>query len=250
MAATAAEVVSQYPPPPAYYKQYTQENLERNRRRKEGKDVLEDREHPALSLDPPPVIEGNYMMFGEHLTTSDEVIPLRDLGIPQLFEDDCDKVAELKKLNKSLIVNFLELTDYLINRPLEAHFKLEHIRLILINIHFLLNRYRPHQARDTLRLLMERQIKRRRKMTDAVKSCCEDVMGTLKDIYKNTESASQADLMDTSGSEDTESNQKKMDVTLDDGIQTQKSIDQYWEQHQKLLVWADQAAADSSITLM
>ncbi|KAI8621884.1 MED7 protein-domain-containing protein, partial [Chytriomyces sp. MP71] len=72
-----------------------------------------------------------------------------------------DRATELKKLNHSLLLNFLELQHILVNRPQDFTTKIEHIRILFINMHYLLNGYRPHQARDTLKLLMELQIHRR-----------------------------------------------------------------------------------------
>ncbi|KAJ3196467.1 Mediator of RNA polymerase II transcription subunit 7 [Irineochytrium annulatum] len=171
-----------YPPPPAYFSSYTDDNLARHERRLRGEETEEDKLQPYLNLQPPAPLQGPYIMFGEQLNTSDEVPLLKEMGITQLFDDDCDRIAELKKLNHSLLLNFTELSEILSERPLEFAYKLEHIRLILINMHYLLNGYRPHQARDTLRLLMMKQIKRRQVTTDKVKSCCDEINALAQTI--------------------------------------------------------------------
>ncbi|EGF79857.1 hypothetical protein BATDEDRAFT_89327 [Batrachochytrium dendrobatidis JAM81] len=52
---------------------------------------------------------------------------------------------------------------------LDTSYKIEHIRLILINFHSLLNEYRPHQARDTLAIMMRDQIRRRKETTQSIR---------------------------------------------------------------------------------
>ncbi len=62
--------------------------------------------------------------------------------------DNGDAKGELKKLNASLLVNFVELLRLLVEAPSEAPAKIADIRLILINFHHLLNAYRAHQVGD------------------------------------------------------------------------------------------------------
>lgn len=60
-------------------------------------------------------------------------------------------------------VNFLDLLDVLIRAPESTKRleKLEDINLLFINMHHLINEFRPHQARETLRVMMEIQRKQR-----------------------------------------------------------------------------------------
>lgn len=57
-----------------------------------------------------------------------------------------DRVQELKKLNRSLIVQYLELLNVLEKNPLEYGKHIENISTILLNMHHILNAYRPHQV--------------------------------------------------------------------------------------------------------
>lgn len=78
--------------------------------------------------------------------------PLREHGVTQLYPDTANDIKELKKLNSSLVVNFLDLLDILIKcpaSPLRAK-KLEDIELLFCNFHHLVNKFRPHQALETL----------------------------------------------------------------------------------------------------
>lgn len=74
-----------------------------------------------------------------------------------------ERRRELKKLNHSLLANFLDLLDLLVHcpdSPKRAE-KVEDLSLLFIHIHHLLNEFRPHQARETLRVMMELQKRQR-----------------------------------------------------------------------------------------
>jgi hypothetical protein len=84
-------------------------------------------------------------------------------GIKRLYPQHFDRRRELRKLNHSLLVNFLDLLDLLVqcpDSPRRAE-KVEDLSLLFIHIHHLLNEFRPHQARETLRVMMELQRRQR-----------------------------------------------------------------------------------------
>ncbi|KAI9137261.1 mediator complex, subunit Med7 [Paraphysoderma sedebokerense] len=127
-----------------------------------------------LNLSPPQIVDGEYHMFGNYLTTSDKTPTLEEHGCPQLYpKGDIDHRAELKKLNFSLLFTFLELIDTLIESPEHFTSYLEQLKVIFLNIHHLISAYRPYQATETLKLLLERQIKERQKMKKDVEKCVE-----------------------------------------------------------------------------
>lgn len=84
-------------------------------------------------------------------------------GIKRLYPQHFDRRRELRKLNHSLLVNFLDLIDLLVQCPDSPRRteKVEDISLLFIHIHHLLNEFRPHQARETLRVMMELQRRQR-----------------------------------------------------------------------------------------
>jgi mediator of RNA polymerase II transcription subunit 7 len=115
-----------------------------------------------------------------------ELPTLIDLGIDQLYPDtnidhsssDQSKVVSdwtldrgkyLKKTVRSILLNFLELIDILSEDPREAQFKVKHLQTLFLNAHHMLNEYRPHQARETLILMMEDEIAKKRAKIQAVK---------------------------------------------------------------------------------
>ncbi|XP_068181630.1 mediator of RNA polymerase II transcription subunit 7 [Antennarius striatus] len=140
--------VSALPPPPMQYiKEYTDENVRK-----------------GLAPKPPPPIRDSYMMFGNQFQCDDLIIrPLESQGIERLHPMQFDHKRELKKLNMSILVNFLDLLDILIKSPgsLKREEKLEDLKLLFVHLHHLINEYRPHQARETLRVMMEVQKRQR-----------------------------------------------------------------------------------------
>ena len=113
--------------------------------------------------------QDKYQMFGQTFTADDAIIrPLEASGVRRLYPQAYDHKRELKKLNHSILVNFLDLVDILIRAPDSAKRseKLEDMNLLFINMHHLINEYRPHQARETLRVMMEEQKKQRNEITE------------------------------------------------------------------------------------
>ncbi|XP_053572206.1 mediator of RNA polymerase II transcription subunit 7 [Bombina bombina] len=134
-------------PPMQYIKEYTDENMRK-----------------GLVLKPPPPIKDSYMMFGNQFQCDDLIIrPLESQGIERLHPDQFDHKKELRKLNMSILVNFLDLLDILIRSPgsIRREEKLEDLKLLFVHMHHLINEYRPHQARETLRVMMEVQKRQR-----------------------------------------------------------------------------------------
>ncbi|XP_077387648.1 mediator of RNA polymerase II transcription subunit 7 [Festucalex cinctus] len=140
--------VSALPPPPTQYiKEYTDDNVSK-----------------GFAPKPPPPIRDSYMMFGNQFQCDDLIIrPLESQGIERLHPVQFDHKRELKKLNMSILVNFLDLLDILIKSPgsIKREEKLEDLKLLFVHMHHLINEYRPHQARETLRVMMEVQKRQR-----------------------------------------------------------------------------------------
>ena len=81
-----------------------------------------------------------------------------------------DRAFELKRLAKSLLLNFLELAGTLSIAPTDAAAKIADLRTIFINIHHILNEYRPHQARESAIELMQDHLDRTRRETVAIRT--------------------------------------------------------------------------------
>ncbi|RWS28181.1 mediator of RNA polymerase II transcription subunit 7-like protein [Leptotrombidium deliense] len=146
-AVPSTSIQSSYPLPPSqYYSNYTDENVLRNR-------VLEP---------PRPLSEVNYSMFGVTMTNDDTIIrPLETQGIKRLYPRDYDHKRELKKMNISILVNFLDLIDVLVKCPdtMKREEKCADIAMLFVQMHHLINELRPHQARETIRVTLQYQKK-------------------------------------------------------------------------------------------
>lgn len=79
-----------------------------------------------------------------------------------------DRALELKRMAKSLLLNFLQLVGTLPRNPTQARDKIDHLRTVLINMHHTLNEYRPHQARESAIEMMQDHLDRTRAETLAV----------------------------------------------------------------------------------
>lgn len=98
--------------------------------------------------------------------------------------DNSDHIEELKKLNKLLLAKFLELLHILTTQPDGFQLRVEEIELILVNMHHLLNSYRPHQARQTLISCMEQQIQAKQQTSQSIQQQFKQVNDILDTIHK------------------------------------------------------------------
>ena len=206
--------VSAMPPPPMQYvKHYTDENVRR-----------------GIAPPPPPPLSDSYTMFGNVFTAEDCIVAsLESQGIRRLYSaKDVDRKRELRKLNHSILVNFLDLLDYLIKSP-DSDKRVEKIgdlNLLFIHMHHLINEFRPHQARETLRVLLHVQKKKRLNLSDKFQGILDRIQTQIQDALSNLpdqdeedmEQESTKDLMDDleqlteHGAEDTE--ERKRDAAF------------------------------------
>ncbi|KAL4800650.1 MED7 protein-domain-containing protein [Aspergillus venezuelensis] len=185
-----------FAPPPPLWKHFTLENLKKLEDIKKEQSKSEDgkpkRKHwspsemrsltvpPELRfLVPPEIPSKQYSVFGEVQNLSTALPSLEEQGITQLYPSEPKSSANgeaptqpaqplnhayyLLKISKSLLLNFLEFVGILSVAPDQFEPKVEDIRNLFINAHHLLNLYRPHQARESLIMMMEEQLKRTKK---------------------------------------------------------------------------------------
>lgn len=122
-----------------------------------------------LPSPPAPITEGVYYMFGQKISLDDAIIaPLEAHGTKRLYpRSEYDHKKELKKINASILVNFLDLVDVLVNCP-DTDKRIEKcndLATLFINFHHLINELRPHQARETLRVWLSTQKRTREDIT-------------------------------------------------------------------------------------
>ncbi|KAH6645176.1 MED7 protein-domain-containing protein [Truncatella angustata] len=197
-------ISSTYPAPPPFWKDFTPDNVARIadlRQEQAERQGITDSTTVRLSglpenlgtLQPPPEPEdGTWRVFGQNYALKDELPRLEDgTGIRKLFPDPeerdqdgkhFDRATILKRLAKSLLLNFLELTGILATDPAAAEEKITDIRDLFLNFHHLINEYRPHQARESLISTMQAQLDRTRAETNAIRHVKENVERLLEGL--------------------------------------------------------------------
>ncbi len=194
-------ISSLYPAPPPYIKFFTESNVDKL------PDYVKERPAPVETTSDEPVIMNEleylippampksqqYRAFGSVWQIKDTLPDLESMGITQLYKKSKDgevtnyqyKIQELRRLLKSLLLNYLELVSVLTIDPSLYEAKVEHIRTILINIHHLLNEYRPHQSRESLIMLLEEQLEYKKEEIKKIEKTCEQVTQKLKQIQES-----------------------------------------------------------------
>merc|ERR1712106_147258 len=124
---------------------------------------------------------------------------LESQGIKRLYSaKDIDRKKELRKLNNSILVNFLDLIDILIKCPEspKREEKMDDINLLFIHMHHLVNEFRPHQARETLRVMLLVQKRKREQFTSKFKEQLGKVELLIQDAIKVLPEPNNKDLED------------------------------------------------------
>ncbi|OQS07248.1 mediator of RNA polymerase II transcription subunit [Thraustotheca clavata] len=145
-------LVATFPAPPAFMSLYA--------------------EGPEMGPPPPPPLKPTYHSFGTPYATEDAVADLLPEG--KVYESGCNVKNEMKRINKSLMLSFLELIEVLLVNPAKFSEKIEDIEKLFVNMHNLINAYRPHQARETLIDLLKQQIEERKQATAEIRQVIEN----------------------------------------------------------------------------
>lgn len=137
------------------------------------------------------------MAFGQRSRADDQIIqPLESQpGLRRLHPQNYDHKKELKKLNHSILANFLDLLDILIKNPESRKRveKIEDLTLLFIHMHHLINEFRPHQARETLRVMMEVQYRQRLETAKRFECHLEKVQNILRSCVEKLPDSSALD---------------------------------------------------------
>ncbi|KAM7361987.1 mediator complex subunit 7 [Cochliomyia hominivorax] len=203
MAQQESQVMSLPLPPVQYINLFTEENIRRNRAPR-----------------PPPPIQDMYSMFGMQYNNEEMIRSLESQNIKRLIPIHFDRRKELKKLNHSLFVNFLDLIDLLIQYPDSPRRteKIDDLSLLFVHMHHLLNEFRPHQARETLRVMMEMQKRQRVETTNRFNKHLERVREIVNNAF-----AALPQITD----EELNEGDIKMEVDSQDSISGSKSDPSY-----------------------
>ena len=154
-----------FPPPPwVYIQNYSDEFFLSNR-----------------SPKPPPPPDSQAIVFGSVDPPSCQSWDLTD--VRKLYPQNYSVRAELHKLNRSILASFLDLLDVIVRSP-ESQFrenKLEDLKTLFVNAQYLINDLRPTQARETLRVMADRQVISRRNVLEKLEKVIEMNLSTLSE---------------------------------------------------------------------
>lgn len=120
MANQESQVMSLPLPPTQYINLFSEENIRRNRTPR-----------------PPPPMQDTYSMFGIQYNNEEMIRSLESQNIKRLIPIHFDRRKELKKLNHSLFVNFLDLIDLLIQYP-DSPRRTEKARVLYVMVEIIL----------------------------------------------------------------------------------------------------------------
>ncbi|KAF5929800.1 hypothetical protein HPG69_002525 [Diceros bicornis minor] len=97
-------------------------------------------------------------MFNNQFQCDDLITcPLESQDMKQLHPMQFDHKKELRKLKTSVLINFLDMLDFLIRSPgnTEGEEKLEDLKLLFVPVHPFINEYRPYQHHILVNLLLD-----------------------------------------------------------------------------------------------
>ncbi|KAH7347131.1 mediator of RNA polymerase II transcription subunit 7 [Plectosphaerella cucumerina] len=184
-------IASQFPNPPPFWKQFSADNIARldqirtEQALKSGTTIsgLPVRTlgvpDDLVNLQPPAEpVQGTWRVLGGAYSLDDKLPSLEETTIKRLapaYSDErevkhLDRAFELKRMAKSLLLNFLELIGIMGIAPEDASSKTDDLRTLLMNFHHALNEYRPHQARESAIALMQSHLDRTRAETAAIRT--------------------------------------------------------------------------------
>ncbi|GAA5846310.1 hypothetical protein JCM11251_008028 [Rhodosporidiobolus azoricus] len=207
-----------FPAPSPFYQRYTSQNLSLPLDALISDVPGESEPFRRAEMEPPNVDwiveEGSYSVFGETWPIEEKLPSLEEMGVQETFERGADRKQSLQTLLRTLLLTYTQLLDALLapppslahprpplpdgsQPPTDPERLSEHMRLIAINMHYLVNELRPVQARETLKQMMREQIALRRAKTAAIKQKCASIKATLSSLHADVLSASSAPTSST-----------------------------------------------------
>jgi len=181
-----------FPAPPPFYKHFTKHNIaELKRLRKEAGlppdgiqteqgdsnvkpdlDILSLPTELRFLIPPPPPPDGKFHSFGIPHDLHGPPPMLQDLQVEQLYPSHpgvkLNPQTYLLSLAKSQLLTFLGLVGTLSQNAEKYDTFTRDLETITSNMHDLINQYRPHQARETLILMMEERVEKMRAEIKAI----------------------------------------------------------------------------------
>ncbi|MCJ1463876.1 Mediator of RNA polymerase II transcription subunit 7 [Pseudocyphellaria aurata] len=183
----AATISAAFPAPPPFYKSFTEENLALLAAATAGDARQDETTGAGLPqqvqhlIPPAPPRDGKYRSFG----VVHDVPPQPET--PQL-QSQPPTPQRLLAITHNILLTFLTLTHALASAPSAYAPVWDQLHALFQEAHAIVNDYRPHQARETLILMMEDQVAKgraevrgAREMGARVKAVLEGLGGGLED---------------------------------------------------------------------
>jgi len=176
-----------FPAPPPFWKHFTAANVERLKELEATGAPISSQlplELAILRPPPPPAPAANeYFTFNSANSLSpDPVLPPVEELLFDPHNPNLRHAVLLSKITKSLLLNFLELTTVLGNDPTEWEEKMADIRKLTLNGHVAINMYRPHQARENVREMLQGALEDAEREIERLDDVKERVEAFLKEV--------------------------------------------------------------------
>lgn len=189
-----------FPAPPPFWRHFTKANEDKLKEIE-----VKEGDRPKLPIPlaylrpppPPPDSAEFYTTFGQNQV----IDPTKPSSLPRdqlLFnpdDPDLNHAVLLSKLTKSLLLNFLEMTSVLSLDPTKYEEKVGDIRQLVLNIHVVINMYRPHQARESVKEMLEGFLEdgqREMEECDRLKSRAEELLDDIGKLDSSTTTSTSA----------------------------------------------------------
>lgn len=193
-----------FPAPPPFYTHFTQNNIKRLRqtRKDAGIPPTADGQPPENDVDilslpvemrylvpPEPPSDNDLTVFGANASLDAPRVTLADNGIEQIYPDDPSVLSNpqphLIALARSMLTTFLSLTGILAQDPDLQQEKMQDLQTIVYNLHDIINQYRPHQARESVILMMEERVEKMKGEIQKIDHAKESVANLLQELQSN-----------------------------------------------------------------
>ena len=181
--------VAPFPAPPPFWKHFTTANIARL----EELEASHNDGDPPLKLPldltflrpplPPSAETQLYHAFDVYHQVDFKVLPPAPGTL--LFDPEkknLNHAVLLTQLTKSVLLNFLELLTILSASPSARGEKVEDIRRLMTNIHVVINMYRPHQARESVKEMLQEMLEDGQKEMERCDAAKERVHEFLEEV--------------------------------------------------------------------
>ena len=205
-----------FPIPPPFYKHFTKDNIAQLRQIRKEKTGSQGTDHDQAAtteqpkdlditslptdlrylVPPAPPADGKWRTFGVQHDLHAPDPTLEDAGIDVLYPSNpsvkLNPQPYLLALARSLLTTFLALTGALSEDPTDYSDRVADLKTIVTNMHDLINQYRPHQARETLILMLEERIEKLKGEIRAIGEAGEKMNGAFKQLQETGEAQAEA----------------------------------------------------------